>query len=415
MSDGGAALTLEGWGESKDGDFASHTVATLVSDGASGRYEWQLETTITCTARESQTLKQQKLKYGWIEYNQIYPSKTGECMLSAATKRYNSTLITDRHGVIWSFPHQHTMHYGQWRTTIPQAGKVNLLELAAGGMAGFFGETAGSPVIVIHEADLQPAWSICPMDYALHCGAVPTGDIKPGEQFHFRYTIKYLGAEESQKMLQAARPVPVSSEDRKRHEQPRFELGLNTFTQCAPIDRPDDASCFPQQSPQKVWDRQVGHKTPGSLRITNSQVEETLWLMAPPSHIPPQTTLRVRAMVKTQGVEGRGLFLRMKYYTTEYSSKWYPSEEIKYPIVLESKPVNGTTDGWVAIQVPELHVPREDDDYALCFEVVLDGKGVAWLTEVDMDLQAETGAPDHGHHHPEFLFAKRERLGEPLS
>ena len=49
--------------------------------------------------------------------------------------------------------------------------------------------------------------------------------------------------------------------------------------------------------------------------------------------------------------------------------------------------MTGTTPGWVKVTVPELHVPEEHFDYLVRIDVVLDGKGKAWLTDVDVDLQ----------------------------
>ena len=378
LQDGGAVLVLRGHGASNDGHFVSDTIATLHGDPQGTRYEWGMETTITCTASEPQKLR-------WIEYNMPYPSKTGECMFSAPTKQYNCTLAVDKDGVIWNFPHQHSMHYGGWYSgmNVRGGGKIGKLQFAKGAIAGFFGEKAGSPVVVVKEASQEPDWAICDMDYALHSGARPQGAIQPGEKLHFVYAIKYLGPEESEKMLKAARPVPISSEDLERNHQPRFELGMNSFTQSVRIDRPDDASCFREKPPRMVWDREVGHTAQASLRIANEVKEETVWAAEPPSHIPPETRLKISAMVKTKDVEGQGMLIRLKYYTWS----WDPTPHVQWVRTLESKPVGGTSDGWTRVEVPELRVPRTEADYALRFEVVLDGKGVAWMTDVDVDLR----------------------------
>ena len=54
---------------------------------------------------------------------------------------------------------------------------------------------------------------------------------------------------------------------------------------------------------------------------------------------------------------------------------------------LESTPVTGTTKDWVRIEVPALTVPKEHIDYLVWIDLVLDGKGVGWLTDVDVDQQ----------------------------
>ena len=367
VEDGGKALVLTGHGETKDGHFASDTTATLRTDPRISRYEWDLDTTITCTAKEPQELS-------WIEYNNVYPSKAGLCMFYAPQKEYTCTLMTDRDGVVWKFPHQHLMHYG---------GKIPKLRFAKGTLGGFFGEDTGSPVVILRDSNQEPDWGICDMYYDLHCGARPKGKIQPGEKLTFRYMVKYLGQAESDKLMKAAKSAPVTKQDWDKHNYPRFELGMNRFTKNVQIDAFDDASGFRPRPPKKVWDREVGHKTKGSLRITNEVKEETSWVAEPPSNIPPQTTLKVSAMVKTQGVDGKGMFIRLKYHTFV----WHPTPHVVWAKTIESKPVSGTSDGWVRVEAPELHVPEEHFDYLILAEVVLDGKGVGWLTEVDVDLQ----------------------------
>ena len=99
--------------------------------------------------------------------------------------------------------------------------------------------------------------------------------------------------------------------------------------------------------------------------------------------IPPETTLRVTAMVKTEGAEGRGIFVRARYFTFV----WHPEPHCDWVRELESKPVSGTTAGWVKIELPELRVPADDFDFLVNFDVILEGVGVGWVTDVEIDLQ----------------------------
>ena len=50
--------------------------------------------------------------------------------------------------------------------------------------------------------------------------------------------------------------------------------------------------------------------------------------------------------------------------------------------------MTGTTDDWVQVATPELTVPKEHFDYLVWIDVVLDGKGIGWLTDVDVNLQS---------------------------
>jgi len=363
----GARAVLRGRGETKAHDFVSETTAALSCNETTGRYEWHVSTALTCTADEP-------VRLPWIEYNNVYPGKCGRCMLFAPAKQYDCTLMVDRDGAVWRFPHQHLMAYSS---------KIRQLDFAEGALAGFFGEPTGNPVVVVTRSDLEPDWQICDMYYDLHCGARPDGPIEPGRTLNFQYEVKYLGAAESEKYTAAAKPVPICEEDWGRHTYPRFELGLNTFETIVNIDQPDDASGFRPRPPVKVWDREEGHSARGSLRITNREPADTPWPAEPPTQIPNRTRLRITAMVKTQDVEGKGAFLRVRYHTFV----WHPTPHIEWPKTLESTPVTGTTPGWVQVTVPDLEVPEEDFDYLVWIEVVLDGQGVAWFTDVDVDLQ----------------------------
>ena len=363
----GQRLVLSGRSTDEDGKFESAHTATLYVTADGSRYEWGFETTVTCTAGEP-------VHRSWLEYNNIYPGKTGRCMLFAPTKEYDCTLMVDHAGVVWRFPHQHLLHYSQ---------KIGQLEFGVGTMAGFFGEPTGSPVVAVLESSMEPDWAICDMYYDLHCGARPHGAFQPGQQEHFRYLVKYLGVEESDAFLARSKQIPVTDDDWKTHTCARLELGRNTFSQSVRIDRTDDASGFRQNPPTMVWDREEGHSEKGSLRISNAKRQETIWSAEPPTQVPPENRLRIAAMVKTKGVEGEGMYIRVRYHTFV----WHPEPHIEWPVTLESVPVDGTTPGWVKVTVPELHVPSEEFDYLVWIDVILEGQGIAWLTDVDIDLE----------------------------
>jgi len=369
----GKRLVLTADSASADGKLAAQTVATLRTDALVSQYEWELTTTLTSHAKEGLDLKT-------VEFNNVYPSRAGLCMLYAPQKQYDSTLMVDAAGVVWKFPHQHMMHYGR---------KTDALKLGQDALSGFFGEKTGSPVVMIQSAAGEPTFGICDMYYDLHCCAKLTAPLLPGASLQYRYIIKYLSNAESQKLLGRAKAVAVTAEDHSRCDYPRFELGLNQFDRGAMIDRADDCSGFRPRPPKKVWDRQVGHKTKGSLRITNEIAEETVWTAEPPNPIPSRTQLTIRAMIKTQGVEGKGAFIRVRYHTFE----WRPKPHVVWAKVLETDAVSGTSEGWTKVAMPPLTVPEEEFDYLVAIDAVLDGKGVAWITDVDVDLQPLPAPP----------------------
>jgi len=366
-ADSGSVVILHGEGETEDGNFLSRTSAVLRTDAAASRYEWRLSTTLVCRAEKP-------VPVAWIEYNNVYPARAGLCLFWSRHKEYSCTLMTDRDGTVWRFPHQHTLHYTR---------KISKLHFAEGTMAGFFGEKTGSPVVIVEKSPLEPDWAICDMYYDLHCGARPVAPLQQGQSLVFVYTVKYLGAEESERLLAQSTPIPILPEDFAQHDYPRLDLGLNTFNAPVGIDRPDEASTFRTDPPRRVWDRETGHSSKGSLRLTNEVPMENAWPAAPPSNIPPGSRLSISAKVRTLNVEGKGIFIRLKYHTFV----WHPKPHVEWPITLESKPVNGSTAGWVTITVPDLKVPAEHFDYLVLLEVVLDGKGTAWLTEMDLDFE----------------------------
>jgi len=363
---GQAVVHLTARSASPDGQWEAVTVATLATDAAISAYRWSMSTTWTCRAEKS-------VQLGKVEYNNVYPAKAGKCFLCAPDKEYHFTLMTDRDGTVWNFPHQHMMHY-----TV----KIDPLRFDVPSLAGFFGEENGSPVVELKTASAEPDWGICDMYYDLHCMARVNRLIAPGEELRFDYEVYYLNKKDSAQMLSRSRVVAVTAEERAIYDYPRMELGLNCFDQACHIDRPDEASGFRPRPPEKVWDREVGHRGKGSLRLTNASPAELVWTCEPPTLIPAKTRLKIDAAVKTQGVSGKGAFIRIRYHTWNF----LPTPHVEWKAVLETPAVSGTSDGWTRVTMPALDVPEEDFDFLVILEVVLDGAGVAWVTDVDVDL-----------------------------
>jgi len=355
---------------SDDGEFTSVTTAVLTTDDRTTRYEWRLDTEFTFHGKEPK-------HFPILEFQNIYPGLAGRCFLYAPRKEYRWTLMNDAEGTIWRFPHQHTLHYGI---------KIPDLRFGPGSWAGFFGEPTGSPIVVVDSCDDEPYWGICDMYYDLHCQVRFSKPIQPGQTLRYRHKVKYLSDAESQKLVDASRAVSVTDEDRRSHAAPRLDLGLNRFDASCRVDGEDDCSVFRPRPPVMAWDRDEGHSSKGSIRITNETATETIWCSEPPSVIPPQHTLNIRAMIKTKDVVGKGAFLRVRYHTWVFEPA---PPHVEVVDVLTSTPVEGTTPGWIKVAVPPLNVPAEHLDYLIYLEFVLDGSGVAWCTDVDVDLQPQ--------------------------
>jgi hypothetical protein len=375
----GETVTLRGLGMTADKDWRSETIAILTADFTTREYRWQLSTSLVYLGSESFTPPFHEWGF---EYNNVYPHGTGRCMLFAPDKRYSCTLMTDKDETIWRFPHQHQLHYGH---------KTHALQNGPTSTAGFFGEPSpvGCPVVTVDNSPLEPFWPICDMFYDLHCCAKLDRKIQPGESWTFNYRIYYLDNETANQMLAQSRPVQITLDDWEQHERPRLDLGMNSFEHGCDIHKPDDCSAFVQKAPQMVWDKEVGHITKGSLRITNKTTEETLWSACPPTQIPQSTRLNITGKIMTKDVVGKGAYVQLRYHTFV----WHPTPHVEWLDVCQSTPITGTSDGWVQITVPELKVPKEHFDYLVWIDFVVDGTGVAWLTDVDVDLQYDEIQP----------------------
>ncbi len=363
----GAAIVLRGRASSEDREFSSETLARLSADPETGAYCWALETCCTSHANEPRS-------FDTIEYNNIYPGEAGKCMFFRDTKEYQATLMTDRDGAVWRFPHQHRLHYGHL---------IQTLAFAEGSMAGFFHEAKGDPVVMVDASPLEPFWAICDMYYDLHCMVRPGRPIAPGESFTIRYRVEYLDAADAEALLAKARPIPVPDEDRAQQEHPRVDPGRNTFSTPIAIDRPEEGSAFVTNPPKKVWEKPAEPNASGALRITHGRDEETVWGYLPPTQLPADSVLRISARLRTESATGRGAVLRVRHYTF----CWRPEPHLEPFAELACDPVNGTTDDWVEVRLPDLTVTAEQFDSLIDCEFVLSGRGRAWLTDLTLDLE----------------------------
>ncbi|MCL1857341.1 MAG: hypothetical protein FWF84_06875, partial [Kiritimatiellaeota bacterium] len=94
-------------------------------------------------------------------------------------------------------------------------------------------------------------------------------------------------------------------------------------------------------------------------------------------------------MVKTHGVQGKGMFLRM----SPHRFFWTPTPHVDWEAPLESQAVSGTSD-WVRVETPVFETPAAIPDQLTWIHVVLDGSGTAWLADVGVELaNVEAEAP----------------------
>lgn len=375
LEEGGSRLRLVGEGRSHDRIFATRTDAQLAVTPDGERYEWIMRTVIANVGHEAQTITH-------VEYNNLYPSLAYRGILHGAKKEFDCNLILDRDGVIWRFPHQHTMHYG---------GKIKARHFGTKSWCGFFGSKKDCPVISLTASDMPLAWGICDMFYDLHCDARGPHVLPPGGEIAFQYLIHYLSPDEAATHLKASRPVEVTEEDRGRHDFPRLDYGLNRFDRPVHIDHPDEACCYRIRLPEKAWDREVGRQGKGSLRLT-SQGSPVSWTNEPHFHAVNGMKLRVSAWIQLQDVASHGFHLRLQHYC------FLPEPKTGCdPIhTVQSAPVTGTTDGWILITVPDLDVPAgEVEDGLVRLDLVLEDRGTVWVTDVAITIEPSELRPSN--------------------
>jgi hypothetical protein len=371
----GTRVVLIGEGVNANGNIASRTEAQLGVTANSRRYAWKLKTEIVNCTGADLTLSRK------IEYNNVYPSLAYRGILHGEVKEFDCTLLADEDGTVWRFAHQHSMHYGR---------KIAKLGFARTSWAGFFGPDEEGLVVEVDRSDVNLHWEICDMYYDLHCCAIAPS-ISAGGKIVFSYHLGYRETELSCAARRESQPIPIDEDDRVTFGYPRLDLGMNRFDKPVMVDRADEALCFRPRSPEREWERPPSQNGKGALRL-QSEGETVVWGSNPPVHAVNGTTLSVSGLARVQGVEGRGFLFRVRcfVYCWEPEPGFYPLDTV------ESIPLTGTTDGWIAFTVPDLSFPAGPvEDQLIRFELVLDGKGVAWLMDLDVRVRredAENGA-----------------------
>lgn len=361
--DGGATAVITTESRSPDGAWQGRHAAALCVNPQTGRYEWNLDVALTRTGREPGRPE-------WLEALNVYPGDAGRGLFFAAQKRFTCTVVTDADGVVWRFPHQHSLHYGN---------KLAALRFAVGTCGGYVEEDL-NPVVTVLAATLAPDWRICDMFFDLHGGARVAEPIAPGTTLRWRYRIHYLGRAEAAALFGRARPIPVTPGDYRAYHWPRLTLGRNDFSRPAVIDDVETALAFPPCPPDQIWERHGGPDGRGALRLLRAQPGQTIWSARPPAHVPPGSSLRLSGLVKTRNVCGTGAYLRLR----PHAFRWRPERHFAWFPPLESSAVTGTCD-WTPIRTPPLQVRPDQHDLMAWIDVVLDGTGESWLADMDVD------------------------------
>ena len=363
VPESGDRVVVVGQSVSADGRLRGECRAELGIDAATGRYAWQMETKLACAGSEPVALPS-------LEYNNVLPARVGGRFLWARQKAFDRTLVSDRDGAVWEFPHQHLMHYGP---------KIDALHGAAGGWAGFFGEEF-NPVVSVEASTGEPAWAICDAYYDLHCLIRQTQPLAPGAEWACRYRIHWLDAAQAKPLQEKARRVTVTDEDRKLHRGARLALGLNDFRGPARIAAPDEASAFIPDGKSRFWETSGGPAGNGLLKLVSAQAGETVWT-AMDSQIPPGSRLKIRGLMRMTG-KGK-LFFRLRPLVFH----WQPQPRLEWLPVVASQPLGDTAGKWVEFTLPDFVRTPQERDTEIKFELVLDGCGTGELAGLTVELE----------------------------
>jgi hypothetical protein len=356
-------VIVVGLSVSGDGRLRGECRAELGIDAATGRYAWQMETKLSCAGAEPVVLPM-------VEYNNILPARVGGRFLWEQQKAFNCTLVEDRDGAVWEFPHQHTMHYKR---------HIDLLRSAVGGWGGFFGEEF-NPVVSVEASTGDPVWAICDAYYDFHCQSRQTQPLVPGTEWAWRYRLHWLDAAQAKPLQEKARRVTVTDEDLKLHCGARLALGLNDFRGPARIDAADEASAFIPDGQSRFWETSGGPSGNGLVRLASNQASETVWLARDASQIPPSSRLKIRGLMRVAG-EGN-LYFRLRPHVFH----WQPQPHLEWLPVVASRPLGDTAGEWVEFTLPDFVRTPQERDTEIKFELVLDGPGTGELAELNVEL-----------------------------
>jgi len=198
IEEGGKRLVLIGEAAKPDGPFVSRTEAALYVTEDGGRYEWKLRTTVTNTSDHAKQIE-------LLEYNNVYPALAYRGILHGDKKEFDCTLMQDKDGTVWEFPHQHSLHYGK---------KIDTLQFGTQSWAGFFGSSNSCPVVIVKSSDVPLQWGICDMYYDLHCNIATPHTFEPGGRVSLQYLVKYLSPAEAREWAKNARKIPINEADK---------------------------------------------------------------------------------------------------------------------------------------------------------------------------------------------------------
>jgi len=346
---------------SADRQFVAQHRAVLALAG-DGRLQWTID------ARFASGGPTVPAPHAELEYGNVYPARCGNGWLQTADKRFNETLISAADGTLWSFPHQHALHYGHVLSHLD-------LAVSPGSFVAFAGPDDEALLIETLATNAPLTWAICDMFYDLHCLISAPAHIGA---VHVRTRLRWAAKSEAASLCARAKRVTISPELEARHRTPRIALGRNRFTEAAGVSLPDDAAAFRPDGSARCWLPQGGPDGGGALQMRGDGAP-IIWQLAPDSIAAAATRIRAGFRARVDGAAT--LRLRLRTFAWDWAG------QSGHRIGLEVASVPLRAGDWCEVELPALDIPPERRDETVVVEWLLDGAGSATIISLDLAVE----------------------------
>ncbi len=363
VSEDQGRIVVEVRSQSADQRFIAQHRAVLAR-ASDGRLQWTID------ARFASSGLTQPAPVAELEYGNVYPARCGNGWLQTADKRFSETLIAGTDGTLWSFPHQHALHYGHVLREFD-------LATARGAFAAFSGPDDEALLIETLATNVPLTWAICDMFYDLHCLISAPAHIG-ADPVHVRTCLRWAAKSEAASLRARAKLVTISAELEARHRTPRIALGRNRFIKAAGVSSPDDAAAFRPDGSARVWLPQGGPDGGGSLQLRGDGAP-IVWQMAPDSIAAAAT--RIHAGFRAR-VDGEAT-LRLRLRT--FAWDWAGQSCHRSGLEVASAPLRAGD--WCNVELPTLDIHPDRRDETVVVEWLLEGAGSATIISLDLGVE----------------------------
>ncbi|MBI2194438.1 MAG: hypothetical protein HYU36_20865 [Planctomycetes bacterium] len=287
-------------------------------------------------------------------------------------KKYQYLLAEAADGKVWKMPINH-MATGIPKPKAFRRGGLFLPAFDPGNHPAFelVGETAD-----------RTSFGVCNWGYDIHLMAHYDRE-ELGRTLCPHFRIRSCPDEQARALLERAEHVPPVTFN-GFDELPAYER-KTSFAAGMRLDEPSPGATDPwpwlPQGEGAQWCRDFGRSDRCSLKISKQSPGPAEWVMdregdgAWTQRWTPGIGFRVSGYIRTEGVEGRGVCLAVRWGVYNYPER--------YPYVC-SRRLCGTKD-WTRVSV-EIHGPPPPDVSAIYLIFRQDGRGTSWLDDLEVEV-----------------------------